>query len=115
MPFRLGGVLRLEQEAHLHRRQRRVLEPRRSLQIVGAGRPREVVDVLLVVAMGRGVVGVVAAVAPDAGRADRPAAGNRQADVVDAVVGKELGRGVELVTVPALVLQHAELRETTGR
>ena len=114
VPFGLGGVLRLEQEAHLHRRQGGMLEARRSLQIVGAGRPREVVDVLLVVAMRRRVVGVVAAVAPDAGRADRPAAGNRQADVVDAVIGKEFGRGVKLVTVPALILQHAELRKPLG-
>ena len=32
-------------------------------------------------------------------------------DVVHAVVGEELGLGVELVTVPAGVLEHAELRE----
>ena len=50
----------------------------------------------------------------DAGRADRPAAGNRQRDVVDAVVGEELGAGVKLVAVPALVLQHAELRKPLG-
>ena len=111
VPPGLGGVLRLKEEAHLHRRQRRMLEAGGSLQIVGARRPREVVHVLLVIPMRRRVVGVVAPIALDARGTDRPGLGNRQVDVIDAVIGKELGPGVELVTVPALVLQDAELRK----
>ena len=124
MAFGLTGVLRLEQQPHLDgiaqsggpspaaRSARRVrLEARRALDVIRARRPREVVDVFLVVAVRRRVVGVVAPFALDAGGADRPAVRHRQRHVVDAVVGEELGAGVELMAVPALVLQDAELGE----
>ena len=67
--------------------------------------------VFLVVAVRGRAVGVVAPFALDAGGADRPGLGHRQPDVVHAVVGEELGARVELVAVPPLVLQHAELGE----
>ena len=45
---------------------------------------------------------------------DDPALRHRQPDVVDAEVGEELGPGVELVRVPAGVLEHADFREPLG-
>ena len=60
--------------------------------IVGAGRPGEVVDVLLVVMMRRRAIGLVAPVALDACCADDPPCRHRQPHVVDAEVGKELRR-----------------------
>ena len=84
----------------------------RPLEIVRARRPREVVHVLLVVAMRRRAVAVVGArsrstpVAPTI----QPS-GHGQRHVVDAEVGEELGARVELVAVPARVLQDAELGE----
>ena len=47
----------------------------------------------------------------DAGGAERPPARDRQRDVVDAEVGEELRARMELMAVPAVVLQDAELRE----
>ena len=88
-----------------------MLESRRPHDVVGAGRPREIVDVLLIVAIGRGAVGVLVSFDLDAGRAERPTAGNGQRDVVDAEVGEELRARVELMAVPAAILQDAELRE----
>ena len=70
MAVGLAGVLRLEEQAHLDRRQRGMLEARGPFEIVGARRPGEVVHVLLVVAVRRRAVGVVAAFALDAGGAD---------------------------------------------
>ncbi len=49
-----------------------------------------------------------------AGGAHHEARRHGDGDVVDAVIGKELGGGVELVRVPALVLQHAQLGEPLG-
>ena len=49
-----------------------------------------------------------------AGRADDEFARRGNPHVVDAVVGVELGVGVELVRVPARILQHAHLREPLG-
>src|SRR5439155_21149981 len=72
VPLRLTGVLGLEQQAHLDRRERRVLEARGPFDEIGARRPREVVDVLLVVAMCRRIVGVVVPFTLDAGGAERP-------------------------------------------
>ena len=68
-------------------------------------------DVLRIVVMRRRAVGLVAPPALDAGRADDPAVRHRQPDVVDAEVGEELGRGVELMAVPARVLEDADLRK----
>ena len=64
--------------------------------------------------MRRRPVRFVAAVALDAGGADDPAGRHGQADVVDAEVGEELGRGVELVAAPAAVLEHGDLRKPLG-
>ena len=47
-------------------------------------------------------------------RAEQPPPGNRHAHVVDAVIGEELGAGVELVAVPARFFEHADLREPLG-
>ena len=92
MALRLARVLGLEQQPHLDRRQRRVLERARSLDDSpgsssrrsrgrppdrnGASwcRPASSVDVAL-----------------DAGGADDPARRHGQPDVVDAEVGEELG------------------------
>jgi hypothetical protein len=46
-------MLRLQQQAHLDRRQPRMLEAGGALEVVRAGRPGEVVDVLLEVLVGR--------------------------------------------------------------
>ena len=52
----LARVLRLQQQPHVHRRQRRVLERRALLDVVRARRPREVVHVRLIEVMrARGV------------------------------------------------------------
>ena len=48
----LAGVLALQEEPHLHGRQRRVLESGTVLDEVGAGRPGEVVHVVGVVGVG---------------------------------------------------------------
>ncbi len=86
-----------------------MLEPGAALDEVGARRPREIVDVVLIVVMGRGAVRLVAAVAFGPGGADRPSLRDRQPDVVAAEVGKELGRRMELMAVPAGVFEHADL------
>ena len=52
----LRRVLGLEQQPHLDRRQPRMLEARGPHEVVRARRPREVVDVVLVVAVGRRAV-----------------------------------------------------------
>ena len=107
----LPRVLRLQQQPHLDRGQPGDLEPFPQIEEVGAGGPGEVVDDLLDVAVCRGAVGVVPRFPSDAGCAEDPPGGDGDPDVVDAVVGEELGAGVELMTVPARVLEHADLRE----
>ena len=108
---RLTRVFRLQQQPHLHRGQPGDFEPFPQVEEVGAGGPGEVVDVLLDVAVRRGAIGVVARPLADAGRAEDPSCGDGDPDVVDSVVGEKLGVGVELVAVPAGVLEHAELRK----
>ncbi len=102
------------QQPHLHGRQPRLLESGQPHDVVRTRRPREVVDVLLDEAMRRRLVRVVASLALDAGRADHPALRHGQLHVVDAVVREELGARVELVAVPALVLEHADFRKPLG-
>ena len=55
----LSAVFRQKQEAHLDRREGRVRERPLQIDVVGAGRPREIVHVLLLVAVGRGPVAIV--------------------------------------------------------
>jgi len=86
-----------------------MLEARRALEIIGAGRPDEIVDVLLVEAIRGRAVGVVVALHLHAGGANRPSERDGQRHVVDAEVGEELGAGMELMAVPSLILQDAEL------
>ena len=107
----LRHVLRLQQQAHVHRGQRRMLEARAPLDVIRARRPGEIVDVFLVVMMRRGAVTLVARVALDAGGAHEPAGRHGEPDVVGAEVREELGGRVELVAVPAGILQHADLRK----
>src|SRR5688500_3942650 len=93
----LAAVLRLLQQERVQRRQPRVLEPGLPDQVDGARWPGEVMDIFLVVPMGRRTVGVVGAFALEAGCADDPPARDREPDVVDAEVRKELSRRVKLV------------------
>src|SRR5262249_60154307 len=72
MPFSLTLVLRLQQQAHLDGGQRWMFEAGGSDEVIGARGPREIVDVLLIEAVHR-VTAVVAPLALDAGRSDRPA------------------------------------------
>ena len=67
--------------------------------------------VLLIVAVRCHAAAAAGARALDTGGADDPAVRNCQGDVVDAEIREELGPGMKLVTIPALVLKHAELRE----
>ena len=105
------AVFRLQQQPHVDRRQRRMLESCVSLDVIGARRPREIVDILLVVLVRRRALGIVLARPFDPGRADNPSLRHGERDVIHAVVGEEFGGRVELMTVPALVLEHAQLRE----
>ena len=88
-----------------------MLEPLAMLFVVRARRPREVVNVVLDVAMGRRVVAVVRARLLGAGGADGPAARHRQAHVVATVVGEELRVGVKLMRGPVAPLEHGDLGE----
>ena len=113
MALFLSLVLGLQQQAHLDRRQRGMLESRAMLDEVGAGRPREVVDVLLIEMVD--LIPLIGGDLPlDAGGAHRPARRHRQPDIVDAKVGEELRRVVELMAVPAAILEHADLRKPLG-
>ena len=107
----LTDVLGLQQQPHRHWRQAVVAEPLDALDVVRARRPGEIVDVLRIVMMRRRAVALVAPTALGAGGADDPAVRDRQPHVVDAEVGEELGRGVELMAVPAGVLEDADLRK----
>ena len=101
VPVCLPLVLRLEQQPHLHRREPGALEPAAPLQQVGARRPREVVHVVLHEAVRGLAARAFQTLRLDARRADHPAARHRDPHVVHAVVGEELSRGMELVSVPA--------------
>ena len=109
--FSLRGVLRLEQQPHHDRRERRVSEGRGPFEVVGAGGPGKVVDVGGVVVMGGPAVHAVAPALLDSGSADDPPGGHRELDVVDPEVREKLRRGMELMAVPAAVLEHANLRK----
>jgi hypothetical protein len=109
VPRGLAFVLGLQEQPHLHRRQRGVLETFPPLDVVGTRRPGEVVNVFLVIMMRAAAVGLVLHVLLKARCTHHPALRHRQANVVDAKVGVELGRPVELVAVPAPILQHPEL------
>ena len=123
----LRPPLRPQQQPHLHGGQCRVLERARQIDGVWAGGPGEIVNILGVEAMGGGAVAVVFAgrrgarrrgrrrrIGGAAGRAHYEADGHGDGHVVDAVVGEELGGGMELVRVPALSSQHAQLGEPLG-
>ena len=111
----LAAVLGPQQQAHLDRRQRRVRErPRRGRCSRGSpstrsrGRPRRDSDASSMPSA-LSVRAVCRPVAPTTnGR------GDGDAHVVDAEVGVELGGRVELVRVPARILEHAQLREPLG-
>src|SRR6185436_17935548 len=111
VPRLLSGVLGLEQEPHVHRRQRRMFEAGAVLDVVGARGPGEVVDVILLEAMRRRAVAAVPTLALDAGRADDPSRRDGEPHIVAAEVGEELGRDVELMAIPAAVLEYADLGE----
>src|SRR3954471_13582288 len=88
-----------------------MLEYGPSLDVVGAGRPREVMDIFLRIMVRGCAVGLVPAIALGSGRADGPSSRNGQAHVVGSEVGEELRRCVELMAVPSGVLEHADLGE----
>ena len=108
---RPAGVLRLEEQPHRRPAATRVLEALAPLQEVGLVVQAKSCTSSGVVVMRRRAVAFVAPAALDPGGADDPSRGHRQADVVDAEVGEELGRGVELMAVPSGILEHADLRK----
>jgi hypothetical protein len=110
----LAAALTLQQQAHFHRGQRRMLERPREIDVIRAGRPREVVDVLAVERVGAGAVRVAGPGSLAAGRAEHERLRHGHAHVVDAEVREELGGGVELMRVPAGFLQHAQFRKPLG-
>ena len=71
--------------------------------------PGERVNVLLVVMMRDGAVGVVGSLDLAAGGAEHVRLGDGHTHVVDAVVRVVLGGGVVLVGVPTLGLVHSSL------
>ncbi len=82
------------------------------LHVVRARGPGEVVNVFLVVTVRRRAVRVIDVLALLACRGQRPSSRHGHADVVDAVIGKKLGRSVKLMAIPlAVVLEHADLRK----
>ena len=107
-------VLGLDEQPDVHRRIARLLEPIDALDEPPARHPCEVVDVVLVVVERARAVGVVARALHAAGGAQHVTLGNGEADVVDAVVGEELARGVELMGVPPALPPHADLGEPLG-
>ena len=111
MAVGLPRMLGLQEQPHLHVRQRGMLESLRQVQVVRARRPGEIVHIFLVVVVGGRAVAVVARLVAEAGCADDPSGRGRDADVVDAVIGEEFGRGVELMAVPAGVFEDADLGE----
>ena len=109
--LRLREMLWLYQQPHVHRRQSRLLEPRRAHGEVRTRRPGEVVHVLLKILVRRRAVAVVAKASLGSGGTNDPAFRHADVHVVHAVVGEELCHCMELVTVPAGVFQHAKLRK----
>ena len=109
MPVGLRRDARAAAAGAVRSRQRRVLEGRRLHDVVRAGRPHEIVDVFLHVAMRGRALGRVVPLALAPRRADHPAPRHGDPHVVDAVVGVELGAGMELVRVPAGVFENAQL------
>src|SRR5262245_38954692 len=107
----LTRVLRPKQQTHLDLRQRWMCERPRQDDELRTCRPREVVDVFAAIVMNGGAVGAVGDGDFAPGGSHDVAARNRQADVVDAVVGIELSAGMELVSIPSGVFEHANLRE----
>src|SRR5258708_420910 len=97
----LPGVLRLQQQAHLDRRQCRMVEARAPLDVARARCPREVVDVLLVEMMALPARLRVPDVQIRPGGADDPSRRNAQPDIVDTEVRQTLRGRVKLVAVPA--------------
>ena len=109
---RLRDVFGLQHETHVNRRQAGMLETLPPFDVVGARRPREIVNIFLVVPVRRRPVRIVGAFALAARRGKRPASRHGHPHVVNAVIGEELGSDVELMTVPfAGGIQHADLRK----
>jgi len=100
------------EEPDLHRRVAGIVEARLLLAVAGAGRPREVVDVFLQEPVCLGAFGIVGLLLEPPRRPHHEAAaGQREPDVVHAVVGEELRPRMELVGVPPSLPPHADLRE----
>ena len=108
-------VLGLHEQADIHRRIAGIVEAVLALAVAPAGRPGEVVDVVLV-EMERPRVRRRARqrLLQAARGAHHQALGHREAHVVDPVVGEELRGGVELVGIPAILPVDADLREPLG-
>src|SRR5919109_3601004 len=79
------------------------------LEVIRTRRPREVVHIVLHESMRHRVIAVRLFVLRRAGGTDFPSGWNGDADVVSAVVGKELAVGVELVRCPRCVTKDRQL------
>ena len=116
MAVGLVGMLGLKEQPDVDRRQAALRKRRVPFEKMRARRPGKIVDVVLEVAVGGGqAVRLVPALALDPRGPDDPPLWHRQADVISAEVGEELGPGVELVRVPSGVLEHADFREPLAR
>ena len=107
----LAQVLWLEQQADVHGRQARMIEPFAPLHEIRTRGPRKVVHIVLSVTMGHGSGAAFDALALLASGADDPSRGHRNTHVVAAEVGVELAVGEKLVCGPAAGLEDPELGE----
>src|SRR5690349_10987606 len=82
-----------------------------SFDKVRAAASGEIVYVWLVVGTGGRSICFLAPLPFDPGSPIRPSTRHRQPNIVGAEIGKELGRGVKLMAVPAAVLEDADLRK----
>ncbi len=110
---RLRGVLGLKEERQLDVAETGFAERILEDPIAGVRRPGEVVDAVLLVAVEHASARGGSLVGAAAGGAELApvALGEVDRDVVVAEIREELARGVELVAVPAVFLEDAELGE----
>ena len=107
-------MLRLEQQPNRYIGEFWMRECAPEIEEIRTGRPGKIVDVFLIVLMGRGAIGIVSNTPLHTGCSDRPARRHRDPHVVDTVVGVELGCFMELVTVPSGLFEHTDLGKPLG-